>query len=54
MKTVMYAAATDVGMAISRAVNLGKNATMMKITPITTPTRLAATPVISASDMLDE
>ena len=54
MKTVIYAAATGVGLAIRSAVNLGKNATMMNTRPITTPTRLAATPVISAREMLDE
>ena len=41
-------------MAINRAVTFGKNATATNMTPMITPTRLAAIPVTSASEMLVE
>ena len=49
-----YAAATGPGIAISSAAILGKKASTTKITPMTTPTRRAAMPVTSASEMLVE
>ena len=54
MSTKMYAPATGAGMAMINAATFGKKAKATKATPITTPTRLAATPVNSASEMLVE
>ena len=45
---------TGSGMASTIAAILGRNASAQNVRPMHTPTRRAATPVISASEMLDE
>ena len=52
--TTRYAAATGLGMAISTAAILGRNAIATMLAPSTTPTRRAPMPVTSASEMLVE
>ena len=52
--TTVYPQTTGSGIARMRAMNLGMNASPMKMAPMYTPTRRAATPVISDTAMLDE
>ncbi len=52
--TVACATTTGPGMAMSTAATFGKKAITIIVTPMTTPTRFAATPVTSVSEMLLE